>query len=156
MDEAAPQAASGDDSARNVASLGEITAAGGAAGVRTAEDYALEAFRWDWGEAYEIGRDAERGWHARRRDGLGGDLTGADAEELREVIRSDYGPTGAFPATWVSGVMSRDQAAGGSRTPPPRPPRSRRISPAGGSGCPRPRPVVGRPSGAGRSVDAGQ
>jgi hypothetical protein len=68
MDEAAPQAAASG----------------------TADEDALEALRWDWGEAYEIGRDGERGWHARRRDGLGGDLTGADAEELREVIRSDY------------------------------------------------------------------
>jgi hypothetical protein len=39
-----------------------IMAAGGAAGGRTADDYALEALRWDWGEAYEIGRDHERGW----------------------------------------------------------------------------------------------
>jgi hypothetical protein len=67
-----------------------IMAAGGAAGGRTADDDALEALRWDWGEAYEIGRDDERGWHARRRDDLGGHLTGADHNELRVAIRADY------------------------------------------------------------------
>jgi hypothetical protein len=66
-----------------------IMAAGGAAGGRTADDYALEALRWDWGEAYEIGRDDERGWHARRRDGLGC-LTEADPDGLRAAIRADY------------------------------------------------------------------
>lgn len=67
-----------------------IMAIGGAAGGRTADDYALEALRWDWGEAYEIGRDDEHGWHARRRDGLGGYLTGGDHDGLRAAIRSDY------------------------------------------------------------------
>ena len=65
-------------------------AAGGAAGGRTADDDALEALRWNWGEAYEIGRDDEHGWHARRRDGLGGYLTGSDPDGLREQIRADY------------------------------------------------------------------
>jgi hypothetical protein len=68
MEEAAPQAAEG----------------------RTEGADALAALQWDWGEAYEIGRDAQHGWHARRRDGLGDDLTGASPEELRGVIRVDY------------------------------------------------------------------
>ena len=54
------------------------------------DKHALEALRWDWGEAYDIGRDDERGWRARRRDGLGGDLTAPDADGLYEVIAADY------------------------------------------------------------------
>lgn len=50
---------------------------------------ALEALDWNWGDAYEIGRD-EDVWHARRRDGLGGVITAADPEELRNAIRDDY------------------------------------------------------------------
>ncbi len=57
---------------------------------RTATDHALEALRWDWGEAYEIGLDDELGWHARRRDGLGGWLTAPGADELYEAIAADY------------------------------------------------------------------
>ena len=68
MDEAAPQAAEG----------------------RTADGDALEALRWDWGEAYLIGHDDERGWWAARRDRIGSLLTGADPEGLRAAIRADY------------------------------------------------------------------
>jgi hypothetical protein len=67
MDDAAPQAA--------VAGAGED---------------ALGALVFDWGEAYRIGRDAARGWWASRRDQVGGLLTAATADELRQVIRADY------------------------------------------------------------------
>jgi hypothetical protein len=66
------------------------------------DQYALEALRWDWGDAYEIGRDDERGWWARRRDGLGGDLTAPDPDGLYEAIAADYAlkpvPRSAPPA----------------------------------------------------------
>ena len=68
MDEAAPQAASG----------------------KTADEQALAALRWDWGEAYRIGWDAVRGYWAQRRDNLGGDITADDPEALFAAIRADY------------------------------------------------------------------
>jgi hypothetical protein len=64
--------------------------AGGAAGGRMADDDALEALRWNWGEAYLIGHDDERGWWAARRDRIGSLLTGTDADGLRAAIRADY------------------------------------------------------------------
>jgi hypothetical protein len=67
-----------------------IMAAGGAAGGRTADDDALETLRWNWGEAYLIGHDDERGWWAGRRDRIGSLLTEADADGLRAAIRADY------------------------------------------------------------------
>jgi len=51
---------------------------------------ALEALRWDWGEAYMIDRDDERGWWAARRDRIGGLLTGGDPDELKRLMRDDY------------------------------------------------------------------
>ena len=54
------------------------------------EKEALDALRWHWGEAYEIGRDDASGWHARRRDRLGGPLTGAGPDELGQAIVADY------------------------------------------------------------------
>ena len=56
----------------------------------SANDLALEALCFDWESAYDIGYDAARRYWARRRDGLGGDLTGEDAEALRSRIRADY------------------------------------------------------------------
>src|SRR6185437_14441602 len=53
MDEAAPQAASG----------------------KAADEQALEVLRLKWGHSYRIGHDDVRGWWARRRDGLGADIT---------------------------------------------------------------------------------
>jgi hypothetical protein len=64
--------------------------AGGAAGGRTADDDALQALQWNWGEAYEIGHDSERGWWAARRDRTGSLLTGAGPDGLRAAIRVDY------------------------------------------------------------------
>lgn len=51
----------------------------------------LAALRWDWGEAYRIGHDDVRGWWARRRDGLGGDITAPGPDELQRALREDYG-----------------------------------------------------------------
>jgi hypothetical protein len=51
---------------------------------------ALEALLWHWGDAYEIGRDDERGWHAKRRDEPGGSLSAPAADELYGVIAADY------------------------------------------------------------------
>jgi hypothetical protein len=65
-------------------------AAGRTAARIAADDQALAALRWHWGEAYEIGRDDDRGWHARRHDGLGGDLTAADPDGLHAGIAADY------------------------------------------------------------------
>jgi hypothetical protein len=67
MDEAAPQAAR--------------TGADGAA---------LAALRFGWGEAYQIGCDPVRGWHARRLDGIGGDITADDADGLWNAMLEDY------------------------------------------------------------------
>jgi len=55
-----------------------------------ADRAALESVRYDWGDAYNIGYDDEHGWHAKRRDGLGGTLTAADPDGLYEVIAADY------------------------------------------------------------------
>jgi hypothetical protein len=56
----------------------------------TAAGYELEALRFDWGDAYEIGFDDEHGWHAKRRDGLGAILPAADSDGLYGVIAADY------------------------------------------------------------------
>ena len=50
----------------------------------------LTALRFNWDEAYEIGWDEERGYHARRLDGLGGNLTASGPDELRKTIWDDY------------------------------------------------------------------
>lgn len=51
---------------------------------------ALEGLRHGWGEAYEIGCDDEQGWHARRRDGIGGLITAAGPDELWPAVCADY------------------------------------------------------------------
>jgi hypothetical protein len=80
MDEAEPQAAGG--------------------GISAADKDALGALRFGWGDAYEIGFDAERGYWALRRDGLGGDITAGDLDGLFEAIIEDYAvkPEGWSPA----------------------------------------------------------
>ena len=55
-----------------------------------ARDQALEALRFHWGDAYEIGEDDEHGWWAKRRDGKGGLITAADPDELRRLIYEDH------------------------------------------------------------------
>jgi hypothetical protein len=49
---------------------------------------ALEALRFGWGDAYEISCDG--GWQARRRDGLGDDITAPDPDALWAAICEDY------------------------------------------------------------------
>ena len=66
------------------------TTAGRAAAGRSHFDRELEALRWHWGEAYEISWDDERGWWARRLDGLGGELIAACPDELYAEITADY------------------------------------------------------------------
>lgn len=65
-------------------------AAEAAARRETADENALAALWWDWGEAYRIGWDAVRGYWAQRRDNLGGDIAADDPEGLFAVIRADY------------------------------------------------------------------
>jgi hypothetical protein len=59
-------------------------------GLRPRDASALEAIRFGWGEAYLIGHDDERGYWAARRDRIGGLLTAADPDELRQAIIEDY------------------------------------------------------------------
>lgn len=69
----------------------EHAAAEDAAAVRAAADRGeLDALIYGWGDAYVIGRDDERGWHARRRDGRGGDITASEPETLWKAIGEDY------------------------------------------------------------------
>jgi hypothetical protein len=65
-------------------------AAGRTAASGRAEKDALDALEFDWGEAYMIGRDDERGWWAARRDRIGGYFTALGPDELRAAIRADY------------------------------------------------------------------
>jgi hypothetical protein len=67
-----------------------MTTAGRTAAEQAHIDAELEALRWNWGDAYRIEWDEENGWRARRLDGLGGWLTGADSDELYKAITDDY------------------------------------------------------------------
>lgn len=51
---------------------------------------ALEALRYNWGEAYEIDVSVDGQWTAIRKDGLGGVLREPGPEELRAQILKDY------------------------------------------------------------------
>jgi hypothetical protein len=52
---------------------------------------ALEALRYDWGDAYEFGVEDESGvWWARRLDGKGGLIEAANPDDLRKLIHDDY------------------------------------------------------------------
>ena len=51
----------------------------------------LKELRREWGDAYLIDHDAERGWWAARRDQTGTFITAPDHEMLRAAIRADYG-----------------------------------------------------------------
>lgn len=53
-------------------------------------DAELGALRFHWGSAYKIEFSDEDGWHAKRLDGRGGWLTGADPEALYKAITDDY------------------------------------------------------------------
>ena len=54
-----------------------------------AEDPALSALIYGWGDAYEIWHDSE-GWHARRRDGLGEVMTEDQPDVLYNAIFGNY------------------------------------------------------------------
>jgi hypothetical protein len=56
----------------------------------TAEEQALEALEHDFGAAYMLGYDDERGWWAARRDQIGGYLAEDTPEELRAAIEEDH------------------------------------------------------------------
>jgi hypothetical protein len=66
----------------------------------------LGELRRDWGDAYLIDHDAERGWWAARRDQTGEFITAADHESLRAAVRADYGkrpvPREVAPSTGLS------------------------------------------------------
>jgi hypothetical protein len=71
------------------------------------EQAALEALRWNWGVAYEIGVDDSQ-WWCRRRDGIGGRETAATPDLLHSQIVNDYTdlpvrrqppPSGGTPAS---------------------------------------------------------
>lgn len=55
-----------------------------------AEQAALDAVRYGWGDAYLIGHDDERGYWAARRDRIGGLLTAPSPDELRQAVADDY------------------------------------------------------------------
>lgn len=59
-------------------------------GLPPQEEESLEAIRFGWGDAYLIGHDDERGYWAARRDRIGGLLTAADPDALRDAISEDY------------------------------------------------------------------
>ncbi|MGH3156268.1 MAG: hypothetical protein ACRDNF_06805 [Streptosporangiaceae bacterium] len=53
------------------------------------ERAALEALRWNWGEAYHIGCDDGQWWF-RRKDGKGPTETASTPDDLRAQIVLDY------------------------------------------------------------------
>ena len=83
---------------------GDTEAAPEAAVGKTADDQALEVLRMKWGHSYRIGHDPARDWHAQRRDGLGGDITGGDAGELEKAISDDHALKPVSPAYVKTGV----------------------------------------------------
>jgi len=83
MDEAAPQAAGG--TGVNVDEPGQRDGT-----LTPSEQEALEALRFGWGDAYLIGHDDEHGFWAARRDRIGGLLTEAGPDDLRQAIIEDY------------------------------------------------------------------
>jgi hypothetical protein len=67
-----------------------MSSAGRTAAEKVFIDAELEALSFHWGDAYEIEFSDEDGWRAKRRDGLGGWLTGADSDEMYKLIGEDY------------------------------------------------------------------
>jgi hypothetical protein len=55
--------------------------------IGTDQERALDALRYDWGDAYDIGVDE---WQARRKDGKGGLIEAATPDQLRRLIIEDY------------------------------------------------------------------
>ncbi len=73
--------------------MAEAEAAPEEAPLQPWEESALEALRWHWGDAYEIGVSGGR-WRAKRRDGLGGQIEAPDdrpgPDGLGWAIADDY------------------------------------------------------------------
>jgi hypothetical protein len=65
-------------------------AADGSGAARVGAGIKLEALRYHWGEAFETGRDDERGHRARRRHGPGGDITASSPDERLTAIAAGY------------------------------------------------------------------
>jgi len=59
-------------------------------GLRPWDRNALDAIRFSWGDAYEIGHDDEHGFWAARRDRIGGLILAGGPEELRRAVADDY------------------------------------------------------------------
>jgi hypothetical protein len=55
----------------------------------TGQERALDALRYDWGDAYDIGVDDDQ-WQARRKDSKGGVIEAATPDQLRKLIIEDY------------------------------------------------------------------
>lgn len=51
----------------------------------------LDGLKREWGDAYLIGQDGERGWWAARRHQIGVFVSADDPDELRRAIGDDYG-----------------------------------------------------------------
>lgn len=64
-------------------------AKGNAAGVALGTGAALDALRWNWGDAYDIGLD-DGVWWFKRRDGIGGIETASGPDALRRAIIDNY------------------------------------------------------------------
>jgi hypothetical protein len=62
---------------------------GNAAGGALRADATLDALRWNWGDAYDIGCD-DGVWWFRRRDGIGSQETASSPDALRRAIVDDY------------------------------------------------------------------
>jgi hypothetical protein len=88
-------------------------AEGIAAGVALGSDAALDALRWHWGDAYDIGRD-DGVWWFLRRDGLGGRETASGPDALRTAIIDNYilSPVRRETAAEVEDRRDRYEAAG--------------------------------------------
>ena len=67
-----------------------MTPAGRTAAEKVLIDCELEALRFHWDTAYRIEFDDEHGWRARRLGSQRGWLTGANPDELYQLIREDY------------------------------------------------------------------
>jgi hypothetical protein len=70
--------------------VGKPAGAGQQAGV---DADALEAIRYGWDTAHLIGYDDKRGYWAARRDRIGGLLTAANPDGLRQAITVPAGMT---------------------------------------------------------------
>jgi hypothetical protein len=67
-----------------------MSSAGRTAAAKALINAELESLRWNWDTAYQIEFSDEHGWRAKRLDGLGGWLAGADPDELYKAITDDY------------------------------------------------------------------